>query len=180
MHRFTDDHPPATIFSGLYTLAGGTARHIMGIGPHAYSAVAMSPNLPSKPTPHWLLRRADQTAVAGLVLAGLASMFVWWVAQGGPSGRLVELDQAEPRSATFYVDVNQASWPELSVLPKVGESLARRIVESREKSGPFVDHDDLLRVKGIGPKTLETIRPYLRPIPSAKSVAGQTPGEPET
>jgi competence protein ComEA len=50
--------------------------------------------------------------------------------------------------------------------------LARRIVESRVVEGPFGDHRDLLRVNGIGPRTLERMRPYLLPMPNQDAVAG--------
>jgi competence protein ComEA len=53
-------------------------------------------------------------------------------------------------------------------LPGIGETLAHRIVETRETGGPFPSPDDLRRVRGIGPKKLEEIRPYLRPMPSAE------------
>ena len=71
------------------------------------------------------------------------------------------------------MDINSADWPELLQLPGIGETLAHRIVESRQSRGPFADNDDLRRVRGIGPKTLEQIRPYLRPMPDSKSVAGK-------
>ena len=45
----------------------------------------------------------------------------------------------------------------------------------RQAEGPFADLDQLQRVRGIGPKTLAGIRPYLRPIPSTKNVAGGGP-----
>ena len=122
--------------------------------------------------PHWLLRRADQTAVAALVVIAMAAMVGWWVSQGGWQGRLIEIDRAEPLVAHFEVDINSADWPELIQLPGVGETLAKRIVASRNAQGPFADNDDLQRVPGIGPKTLERIRPYLRPMPDSGSVAG--------
>jgi competence protein ComEA len=121
----------------------------------------------------WLLRRADQAAVGGLVAAGLAAMGVWWAAHGGWSGRLVEVDRAADQTARFQVDLNAAEWPELAQLPGIGETLARRIVESREAEGPFLDQDDLQRVHGIGPKTLDEVRPYLLPMPIHKAVAGK-------
>ena len=121
----------------------------------------------------WLLRRADQAGVAALVLAALVAMVGWWVSHGGLRGRLVEVERAEPQTARFEVDLNQANWPELAQLPGIGEILARRIVESRDADGPFLDHQDLRRIRGIGPKTLETIRPYLRPIPDHRTVAGR-------
>jgi competence protein ComEA len=63
-------------------------------------------------------------------------------------------------------------WPELSQLPGIGEALARRIVESRQRDGEFVDHQELRRVRGIGPRTLERITPYLRPLPEMANMAG--------
>jgi len=120
----------------------------------------------------WWLRRADQAAVAGLTLSALIALAVWWTYRGGLSGRLIDIDEAPPLSAEFVVDINEASWPELSQLPDLGETLARRIVESRESQGEFLDHQDLRRVRGIGPATLERIRPYLAPLPDAAATAG--------
>lgn len=115
-------------------------------------------------TPYWLLRRADQAAVATLLLVALASMAVWWAGQGGLRGRRIELERAEPLSYQYQVDLNSAPWQELVLLPGVGETLAMRIIESRDTDGPFVEAADLLRVRGIGPATLERLRPYLAPM----------------
>lgn len=124
------------------------------------------------PEPRWLLRRLDQAAVGALVAVALVAMALWWISQGGLSGRLVEFERLPPRTAQFQVDINSADWPELSQLPGIGESLARRIVESREQEGPFADHQELRRVRGIGPRTLERISPYLRAMPETANVAG--------
>lgn len=113
----------------------------------------------------------DQAAVAALVLVALASMALWWLANGGAGGRLIEIDRAPRQPVRFTLDVNEADWPELAQLPDIGETLARRIVESRQTDGPFADLEALQRVRGIGPKTLAGIRPYLRPIPPMKNVA---------
>jgi competence protein ComEA len=120
----------------------------------------------------------DQAAVAVLILLALVGMGVYWVVQGGPRGELIEIDRADPLTARFLVDINKADWPELAELPEVGETLARRIVDSRMKDGEFRDHDDLRRVRGIGPATLERVRPYLMPMPGQHEVAGQ--GKPQT
>ncbi len=61
-------------------------------------------------------------------------------------------------SSTAIVNVNTASVKELEVLPGIGEVLAQRIVEYRENNGPFKTPEDLLKVRGIGPKKLEEIR----------------------
>ena len=100
-------------------------------------------------------------------------MVGWWVSHGGWQGRLMEVDEVQPLTARFEVDINSADWPELLQLPGIGQTLAQRIVDSRRARGPFADHDDLRRVRGIGPKTLEQIRPYLRPMPRRGDVAGK-------
>jgi competence protein ComEA len=119
-----------------------------------------------------ILRAADQAAVAGLVLVALVGMALYWLAQGGLTGGLIEIDRATPLVARFRVDINAATWPELSQVPEIGETLARRIVDARRSDGRFVDHDDLLRVNGIGPRTLESMKPYLLPMPAQEEVAG--------
>jgi competence protein ComEA len=119
-----------------------------------------------------VLRRMDQAAVAMLVVFALVGMGVYWVVQGGHRGELIEIDRAEPLTARYLVDINQAEWPELAELPEIGETLARRIVESRQTDGPYGDHNDLLRVRGIGPRRLEQLKPYLLPMPDQQDVAG--------
>jgi competence protein ComEA len=69
------------------------------------------------------------------------------------------------------IDVDRASPAELERLPGIGPSLAARIVADRERNGPFRGAEALLRVPGIGPRTLERIRPYLR-APRAPADSG--------
>jgi competence ComEA-like helix-hairpin-helix protein len=61
----------------------------------------------------------------------------------------------------FPLDINRASSHELQYLPGIGEAKAGKIIEMRESMGSFAKVDDLLEVKGIGPKMLEKIRPYV-------------------
>lgn len=58
---------------------------------------------------------------------------------------------------TARLNVNTATAAELELLPGIGPALAGRIVEDRGANGPFKSVDDLDRVQGIGPKTLERI-----------------------
>lgn len=62
--------------------------------------------------------------------------------------------------AVESVDPNSASRDELMRIPGIGEVTALAIIEAR----PFQSVDDLTRVRGIGPKTLEKIRPWLDPV----------------
>lgn len=59
------------------------------------------------------------------------------------------------------VEVNAASVAALAAIPGLGEAKARAIVEDREKNGPFVSVEELDRVKGIGPATVEVLRPFV-------------------
>jgi competence protein ComEA len=60
------------------------------------------------------------------------------------------------------VDINAADVEELASLPGVGPALAARIVEFRDKNGPFESVDDLLKVRGIGEKSLEKFRSLVK------------------
>jgi competence protein ComEA len=121
--------------------------------------------------PNDFLRPRDQRSVAVLAVAALALLGAMWWRHGAHRGRMIDIDRAPPLTAKFQVDVNQADWPELIQLPDIGPTLARRLIEERRKNGAFRDIDDLTRVNGIGPRTLERIRPYLLPIPQETDFA---------
>jgi competence protein ComEA len=59
------------------------------------------------------------------------------------------------------VDINTAPSDALQSVPGIGKSLAQRIIAFREKNGAFQTVDDLLKVQGIGEKSLQKLRPYL-------------------
>ncbi len=62
----------------------------------------------------------------------------------------------------FQVDINSAEWPEIAALPDIGPTRAQQIVQWRETQGPLTSIDDVAKIYGIGPATLQTIEPYLR------------------
>ena len=53
------------------------------------------------------------------------------------------------------ININQASAEEIAILKNIGPKYAERIVQYREANGPFKSPEDLMKVQGIGPKTLE-------------------------
>lgn len=59
------------------------------------------------------------------------------------------------------VNVNTATAAEFELLPRIGPAVAARIVEQREKNGPFKTLDDLMLVRGIGESTYEQLKPYV-------------------
>ena len=75
-----------------------------------------------------------------------------------------------PALAPSRIDLDRATARELERFPGIGPGLAARILADRAERGPFRTPEALLRVKGIGPRTLERIRPYLsRPAAAADS-----------
>jgi competence protein ComEA len=123
-----------------------------------------------------VLRRLDQAAAAVVLALALVLLAVHWLWQGHLRGRLVEIDRAEPIAVKLQIDVNNADWPELCLMPGIGEQLAKRIVADRNVNGPFRDWDDLRRVRGIGPRTLEGMKPYLLPMADIDATAASDPG----
>ena len=59
------------------------------------------------------------------------------------------------------VNINSADSSQLALLPRVGPSVAQRIVDYRKENGPFKKAEDLMLVQGIGEKTFQLIRPYV-------------------
>lgn len=66
--------------------------------------------------------------------------------------------QTSSPPGSSHINVNTATLEELVALPGIGEVIAKRIIEYRETHGPFRRPEDLLEVKGIGPKKLEKIK----------------------
>jgi len=58
--------------------------------------------------------------------------------------------------------INDASQSELERLPGIGPVIAERIVEYRSKHGKFHTLEALMEVNGIGQKTYEKLKPYLK------------------
>lgn len=56
------------------------------------------------------------------------------------------------------IDINRADAATLEQLHGIGPSKARAIVDYREANGPFLQLEDLAKVKGIGLRTVEENR----------------------
>lgn len=64
-------------------------------------------------------------------------------------------------AADGVVNVNTAGLDELMLLPRVGATVAQRIVDFREQNGSFKAAEDLLLVKGIGDRTYALMEPHV-------------------
>ena len=93
-----------------------------------------------------------RVGMIGLLVCALAGLSAAQHAVAAPS----TAEKAE------LIDINKASLQGLMAVPGIGEVLAKRIVTFREEHGPFRRVEDLMRVKGIGEKSLERLRPYVK------------------
>jgi len=133
--------------------------------------------------------------VLGLALAGiLAARYAYPLIVREPIGvapgaadltTSVSPEQSSEHTARieWRIDPNTADWMELTRLPRIGETLAKRIVAYREaqrkakqdginREPVFRSPGDLEAVPGIGPKTVQRIAGWLKfPDPPATSPA---------
>ena len=80
---------------------------------------------------------------------------------GGKEDASEKKEKVENFPAGELIDINSATAKEFERLPRIGPQLAGRIVAYREENGAFKRIDDITKVKGIGSKTLERLRPHL-------------------
>lgn len=59
------------------------------------------------------------------------------------------------------VNINTATAAQLEALPGVGAKTAARIIDYREKKGPFKKAEELMNVQGIGEKSFVKLRPQV-------------------
>lgn len=102
------------------------------------------------------LRVLVAAAVIALAMVGAikAGRFIW----GPGEVRVSASGSAGP--LPVRVDINEAAAHELDMLPGVGPATAEAIIRSRREDGPFRSLEDLTRVRGIGRRTVENLRPH--------------------
>ncbi len=64
----------------------------------------------------------------------------------------------DKKSIVGRVNINTADLEKLQSLPGIGPSMAQKIIAYRVSFGPFHSIDDLIKIKGIGPKTFDKLK----------------------
>ena len=114
-------------------------------------------------------RVADAIKAAGGVLKGVdtSEINLARVLVDGEQiyvGYVPTVSNAKAKSVKKYngvININRATKAEFDSLAGIGPVIATRIITYRNTNGPFMALEDLLKVSGVGPKTLEKIRTRL-------------------
>lgn len=137
------------------------------------------------------LHPAEAKRLVALSLAGLTGLFFGVLrANIGPSDELhprsscaqaafrasgrIDCEAGEPlgpREALWMgvlLDLNTVDAATLQVVRGIGPALSERIVNDRRLRGPFSKLDDVVRVRGVGPRTLERMRPFVTVRPRSR------------
>src|SRR5260221_4918081 len=88
---------------------------------------------------------------------------------------------AKKKPPAHPININTANSSDLQQVPGIGPSTAQKILDTRKSYGAFKTVDDLLAIKGIGPKKLKKMRKYLtvgRPPLRKQSASPQTAAAP--
>ncbi|HBQ60132.1 MAG TPA: hypothetical protein DD671_11065, partial [Balneolaceae bacterium] len=73
--------------------------------------------------------------------------------------RAEEVDTGNPASVVYPININTADAATLQLLPGIGPAYSERIITYREENGSFKSVDEITNIRGIGPKTLQKLRP---------------------
>ena len=96
-------------------------------------------------------------ACSSVVLAALATLFA-----AIPGVAAQAKPQASAKSgSTQVVNVNTASAADFEALPGIGPKMAARIIEYRQKNGPFKKVEELMNVRGLGEKNFLKLKAQL-------------------
>jgi competence protein ComEA len=99
-------------------------------------------------------------AYSFLALASLVTMMAAQAAPVAAQEKAVRVAASKPVAAVV-ININTASASELESLPGVGPKTAARIVEYRQKNGPFKKIEDLMNVRGLGEKNFLKLKEQL-------------------
>ncbi|MFW6158592.1 MAG: ComEA family DNA-binding protein [Planctomycetota bacterium] len=106
------------------------------------------------------LTAGDRLVLVALLAALIGLLGTEYLMRAGAASPDVVLHSG-PAVRSHRVDINTAPWWELQAVRGLGEQKARAIVAFRRENGPFDRLDELVRVSGIGRKTLEKLKPHL-------------------
>jgi len=124
--------------------------------PQVTSSAAPQPPVPA-PLPVRIWPQCVRSTLFVMMIAAVAGLLTHSLLHGNVQRPVSDSGEAP----LTRIDLNAAGRAELRLLPGVGDQLAARIEAYRTLYGPYPNIDELRKVPGIGPLTIERLRPYL-------------------
>ena len=106
---------------------------------------------------HRSLSRRTYIVFASLALSLAASFFACTTSRHYPRTNNDRRSNHQPN----LLNINRATASELAKVPRIGPSLARKIIEHRERYGPFLSVEQLLLIDGISENRFRELSPFL-------------------
>lgn len=75
--------------------------------------------------------------------------------------RAEAVDFGSPTNVMYPININTADEATLQLLPGIGPAYSKLIVDYRTENGGFSSVEEITNIRGIGPKTLEKLRPIV-------------------
>lgn len=169
----------ASVGVGIVAIAGALLSSGVGATPETTQA---SPAIVSEPTDQTVFvhvagevvkpgvyelpfssRVFDAVAAAGGLSdnANTASVNLARIVEDGEQIVVTDTAGAVPAGTVATININRATAAEFDSLPRIGPTIAERIIAFRDENGPFGSIDELGNVPGIGDTTLAGIRDQL-------------------
>ena len=96
------------------------------------------------------------TVFIALILCGGLSMLI----SSSPAEHTTKASRKKP-ALSGKVNLNTATLEQLEMLPRIGTKTAQSIIEYRTQNGLFEKAEDLIKVRGIGEKTVEELHDFI-------------------
>lgn len=107
----------------------------------------------------WLFRMNTRLVVSTLLWLTVPLSLSGCVKRSRAVDRAEQTPPRQPvRTQSNLIDINHAAANELETLPGIGRALALRIIEHREKYGPFRRSEHLIMVRGISDRRFRALR----------------------
>ena len=103
------------------------------------------------------------------IVAGALAVALFMAAGVGPRAVAAQAASTKNNAPAGVVNLNVATAAKLESLPGVGPAMASRIVDYRQKNGPFKKIEDLMNLKGIGEKSFLKLKPLITVAQTAKA-----------
>ena len=121
----------------------------------------MATNTVKKRRNPFIFTRREYSAVFILALSLVIGVALIGI-RDRPNVEVLRADALESTEKIIgAIPINTAGIEELQLLPNIAEGRARAIIADREANGPYLAVDSLMRIRGIGPGIVESIRPYV-------------------